>query len=143
MKMIKYALLFILCFGIGQYLIRSYYNSNKDKKEAISKKYNQNTLTRISSPLLIDRGKIKADYIEGFINVKNIGEFDLSELEVLGDCSCTSIKFSSKNLQREGVSVVYYKIDLSKDKGWFNKTINLKGSFFPYNRSIRIEGYKL
>lgn len=75
--------------------------------------------------------------------MKNIGEFDLNELEVSGDCSCTNIKFKTKNLQKEGISVVYYRIDLSKDKGWFNKTINLKGSFFPYNRSIRVEGYKL
>jgi len=142
MKTIKYALLFILCFGISQYVINLYYGSKTNDKK-ISINYNKNTLTRISSPLLIDRGKIKEDFIEGQIDIKNIGEFDLSELEVSGDCSCTDIKFATKNLGKEGISVIYYKINLSKDKGWFNKTVNIKGSFFPYNRSVRIEGYKL
>lgn len=145
MKIIKYLILFLICFAAGQFILLYYYDSKKDtnKKSTSTTNKTQENLTRISSPLLIDRGKIEKNIIEGEFNVTNIGEFKLSKLEVSGDCSCTDIKFNKKNLLIGGVSTIYYKIDLSEEKGWFNKTINIKGSFFPHNRLIRIEGFKL
>lgn len=144
MKIIKYLILFLICFVAVQFALRTYYDSRTNpNKQTASSNTNQKNLTRISSPLLLDRGKIKSNIIEGVFNIKNIGEFKLTKLEVSGDCSCTDIKFSKKDLSKGGISTVYYKIDLSEDKGWFNKTIIIQGSFFPFKRLIRIEGYKL
>lgn len=144
MKILKYLILFAICFLLGQYLLRLYYTSKKDtNKPSNIKNIKKENLTRISSPLLIDKGKIESNIIEGEFDVENIGEFDLTRLEVSGDCSCTDIKFNKKDFLKRGISTVYYKIDLSKDNGWFSKTIKIEGSFFPRNRLIKVEGYKL
>lgn len=144
MRIIKYLLLFLICFVVSMYLLNTYKRNKKaTNKELIKEKYDQKTLSRISVPLLIDRGKIKESFIEGTFYVKNVGDFDLSELKVSGDCSCTDIKFKDKKLKKGGISIVYYKIDLKDDKGWFNKVIKLEGSFFPPIIPVRIEGYKL
>ena len=145
MKIVKYVLLFVICFVASMYFLNAYKHDQKlaKVKSAINKEYNQKKLSRISSPLLIDKGKIKENFIDGHFEVKNIGEFSLSDLKVVGDCSCTTLVFKNKNLMQGGTSIVTYKIDLSEEKGWFSKAISLEGSFFPYKRLILIEGYKL
>ena len=85
---------------------------------------------------------MKGNEIEGEFKVKNIGNYDLTELSISGYCSCTTIEFSSKDLAKGKSSIVYYKIDLSEENGWFNKTITLQGSF-PYKRFVSLEGYKM
>lgn len=146
MKFVKYAGLFLILFVASQFFLAKYYDSKlipKTKGVNFSKKYNKSTISRIDVPLLIDLGNIKTESIEGEFEVKNIGNFDLSELQVSGDRSCTSIEFKNKDLQKGKSSIVFYEIDLSAEKGWFNKTITLEGSFYPFKRFVRIEGYKL
>ena len=146
MKLVKYIGLFLILFVASQFFLAKYYDSKlipKTKGIEFSKKYNRSTISKIDVPLLIDLGNIEKKSIEGEFEVKNIGNFDLSELKVSGDCSCTSIEFKSKDLQKGKSSIVLYKIDLSTEKGWFNKTITLQGSFYPFKRFVRLEGYKL
>jgi hypothetical protein len=146
MRVVKYIALFLVLFVASQFLLAKYYDSKLLPNNALidySKKYNIRTISRIQVPLLIDLGKVGNETIEGEFEVKNIGNFDLTELQVSGDCTCTSIGFKIKDLHKGKTSIVEYKIDLSSEKGWFSKTIILKGSLYPFKRFARIEGYKL
>jgi hypothetical protein len=146
MKIIKYLGVFLVIYIISQFFLAMYHDSKLDLKKvkpSLATKYNQKQITRIELPSVIELGTLKGNEIEGEFKVKNIGNYDLTELSISGDCSCTTIEFSSKDLAKGKSSIVYYKIDLSEENGWFNKTITLQGSFYPYKRFVSLEGYKM
>jgi hypothetical protein len=146
MKFIKYLGLFLVIYVLSQFLLAMYRDSKLDLKKvkpSLASKYNQNQITRIESPSIIDLGNLKDDEIEGKFKIKNIGNYDLTELNISGDCSCTTLNFLTKDLKKGNTSTIFYKIDLSAEKGWFNKTITLEGSFYPYKRFVSLEGFKM
>jgi len=134
---ISFCLLLVILFSCNKKPIHKLVDTDYEKMSKIE----DGNLTKIEVPYLISLDTIDENEKKITIKIKNTGKKDLRPLKLKFHCSCiTPPKYDSviKSGKEQDITMDF-PID---KKGNFSYPIYVYGNFYPYNRTILVEGYR-
>lgn len=112
-----------------------------DKDYEKMSKIKDENLTKIVVPAIISLDTINDNEKEIVITIKNVGKKDLKSLVVRPYCSCINVPKYDSVIKPQTDQRITLNIPID-EKGNFSKPIFIYGNFYPYIRTILIEGYR-
>jgi len=73
--------------------------------------------------------------------IKNISKNILRIISIKPFCECVSISNYNKEIKPFSSQFLYANFYI-ENQGYFTYSINIYGTFYPFKREIKIEGYK-
>ena len=122
-------------------------NKNSVKIENIEKeitrfsKLKDNQLTKINIPSIIELDTIENDMKKITIKISNVGKVNLNPLIVRFHCQCVSSPIYDSILKPNETRLINVDFPIDK-KGNFSYPIWVYGNFYPYIKTIYVEGYR-
>lgn len=112
-----------------------------DKDYEKMSKIKDENLTKIVVPNIISLDTINDNEKEVVITIKNVGKKDLKSLVVKPYCNCINVPKYDSVIKPQTDQRITLNIPIV-EKGNFSKSIFIYGNFYPYVRTILIEGYR-
>ena len=106
-----------------------------------SQKIPEDKLAKIETPLLIDLDTVVSKHQTIKFEIKNISKNILRIISIKPFCECVSISNYNKEIKPFSSLFLYANFYI-ENQGYFTYSINIYGTFYPFKREIKIEGYK-
>ena len=121
--------------------IECYEIVKKDTLLESLRKIPEDKLAKIETPLLIDLDTVISKHQTIKFEIKNISKNILRIISIKPFCECVSISNYNKEIKPFSSQFLYANFYI-ENQGYFTYSINIYGTFYPFKREIKIEGYK-
>ena len=121
--------------------IEGYEIVKKDTLLESLRKIPEDKLAKIETPLLIDLDTVISKHQTIKFEIKNISKNILRIISIKPFCECVSISNYNKEIKQFSSQFLYANFYI-ENQGYFTYSINIYGTFYPFKREIKIEGYK-
>ena len=121
--------------------IEGYEIVKKDTLLESLRKIPEDKLAKIETPLLIDLDTVVSKHQTIKFEIKNISKNILRIISIKPFCECVSISNYNNEIKPFSSQFLYANFYI-ENQGYFTYSINIYGTFYPFKREIKIEGYK-